>query len=85
MRNRVFLWDCVVVFFGVGAVAIGLRFPSYFDHWVYFPSWPNLGDSLIMVVAGLLLLLYVGLVDRARTGRLKTYLRRLNPSQPHHS
>ncbi len=40
--------------FFLGGLAIGLAvgFARYFDHWVYFPAFPNIVDTLIMGIIG---------------------------------
>ena len=34
-----------------GSVAIALKFITYFNHWVYFPAFPNMLDSIFLVCA----------------------------------
>lgn len=38
--------------FGAGAIAIGTKFLTYFDHTVYFPLLPNILDTVFLVLAG---------------------------------
>ncbi len=41
---------------GVGAFAIALKFPTYWNQWVYFPAVPNVLDSLWLVTTGAFLI-----------------------------
>jgi len=43
-------------FLGSLAVALALGFTRYFDHWVYFPWFPNALDSITMLSVGAVLL-----------------------------
>jgi hypothetical protein len=36
-------------FFGIAGIA--LKLPTFFNHWVYFPMFPNLGDSLFLLAS----------------------------------
>ena len=40
------------VFLGVCIIAEGLGFMKFFNHWVYFPFFPNVLDSLVLIGAG---------------------------------
>lgn len=44
------------ILLGASILSIGLKFASYWDHWVFFPTIPNLLDSLVLAIAGALLL-----------------------------
>ena len=48
--------DPIRFFLGSLAVALAFGFPRYFDHWVYFPWFPNVLDSMIMAFIGAVLL-----------------------------
>jgi hypothetical protein len=48
-----FRW--VVVFdilFGAGVFGIGAKFPTYWDQWVFFPTVPNILDTIFLSIAG---------------------------------
>lgn len=45
---------------GISAFAWAIGFARYFDHWVFFPAFPNVFDSLGMSLVGAYLL-YVAL------------------------
>jgi len=49
------------ILFGAGVLAIGLKFPVYWDRWVYFPSVPNVLDTVFLALAGVYLLTRGGL------------------------
>ena len=48
---------------GVSAFAWAFGFSRYFDHWIYFPAFPNALDSLGMSIVGFYLL-YAALSKR---------------------
>jgi hypothetical protein len=43
-------------FLGIIAIAWAIGFARYFDHWVFFPAFPNILDSLGMSLIGIYLL-----------------------------
>jgi len=47
--------DLIIVAFVSGTLGIALKFTTFFDKWVYFPSFPNTLDSLFISVAVLYL------------------------------
>ncbi len=64
-RKPSFLFDPIRFFFGVSAIAWAVGFARYFDHWVYFPVFPNILDSLGLAFIGVFLL-YETWRDRKR-------------------
>ena len=46
----------IEILLGVGILSVGFKFASYWDHWVYFPTIPNVLDSVVLVLAGAFLL-----------------------------
>ena len=50
-----FLLNPVKFFLGVASIAWALGFIRYFNHWVYFPIFPNILDSLCVECLGLLI------------------------------
>jgi hypothetical protein len=48
----------LVVFF-FGTVGIALKFVTFFDHWVYFPSFPNSLDSAFLISGSLYFIVYI--------------------------
>jgi len=46
----------IAILLGAGTLAIALKFPTYWDRWVYFPTIPNVIDSAFLVVTGLWLI-----------------------------
>ena len=47
--------DLLTVLFVSGTVGIALKFTTYFDKWVFFPSFPNIFDSTFLISAVLYL------------------------------
>jgi hypothetical protein len=43
--------DCVLVILVCGTIGIALKFITFFNQWVYFPSFPNVLDSTFLVFA----------------------------------
>jgi hypothetical protein len=43
--------DLLVVLFVSGTVGIALKFTTYFNKWIYFPSFPNILDSTFLILA----------------------------------
>ena len=39
-------------FLGMLAAGLAVAFPRYWNHWVYFPAFPNVLDSLAMALVG---------------------------------
>ena len=48
---RQLLNDCIIVMFVSGTIGIALKFITLFDKYVYFPSFPNIFDSLFLISA----------------------------------
>lgn len=46
-----------LLWLGIGAIAIGIKFPTYWNQWVYFPALPNLLDSVWLIGSGTVLVL----------------------------
>lgn len=34
-----------------GTIGIALKFITFFEHWVFFPLWPNICDSVFLICA----------------------------------
>jgi hypothetical protein len=45
--------DCMLIIFACGTIAIALKFVTFFNQWVYFPSFPNALDSTFLIAATL--------------------------------
>jgi len=52
------LADLIVVMMVSGTVGIALKFTTFFDKWVFFPSFPNIFDSTFLIVAAFTLAFY---------------------------
>jgi hypothetical protein len=46
------VWTTICV---SGVIGIALKFTTLFDHWLYFPTFPNILDALFLVLAVLYL------------------------------
>ena len=44
------LSDGLLVFFFFGTIGIALKFVTFFNHWVYFPSFPDALDSAFLIL-----------------------------------
>ena len=47
--------DLLVILFVSGTVGIALKFITFVDKWVFFPSFPNIFDSTFLILAVLYL------------------------------
>jgi hypothetical protein len=41
--------DCMLIILICGTVGIALKFTTFFNHWVYFPSFPNVLDASFLI------------------------------------
>jgi hypothetical protein len=48
---RMLLNDCVIVMLVSGTIGIALKFTTLFDHYVYFPAFPNIFDAIFLIVS----------------------------------
>jgi hypothetical protein len=44
------LGEGLLFVFFFGTVGIALKFVTFFNHWVYFPSFPNALDSTFLIL-----------------------------------
>ncbi len=47
--------DCLILVCVFGTIGIALKFTTFFDKWVYFPSFPNIFDATFLVSSGIYL------------------------------
>jgi nicotinamide riboside transporter PnuC len=47
--------DCMMIIFVCGTIGMAIKFVTFFNQWVYFPSFPNALDSTFLVSAVLYL------------------------------
>jgi len=47
--------DCLQIIMICGTIGIALKFVTFFNHWVYFPSFPNVLDSTFLILSVLYL------------------------------
>jgi len=50
-NSRELLNDCVIVALLTGTIGIALKFTTFFDKWVYFPSFPNVCDAAFLILS----------------------------------
>jgi hypothetical protein len=43
--------DCMLIIFVCGTIGIAVKFVTFFNQWVYFPSFPNALDSTFLISA----------------------------------
>jgi hypothetical protein len=41
--------DCIIIMLVAGTIGIALKFTTFFDKWVYFPSFPNICDAAFLI------------------------------------
>jgi hypothetical protein len=49
--------DCLLIVCVFGTIGIALKFTTFFDKWVYFPSFPNVLDATFLISSGIYLAL----------------------------
>ena len=54
-RWKDLIGDLLVVLSVAGTIGIALKFITFFDKWVFFPSFPNIFDSTLLILAVLYL------------------------------
>ena len=43
--------DCMIIMLVAGTIGIALKFTTFFDKWVYFPSFPNICDAAFLILS----------------------------------
>jgi len=43
--------DCILIMLVCGTIGIAVKFITFFNHWVYFPSFPNVLDSTFLIIS----------------------------------
>jgi hypothetical protein len=43
--------DCIQIALVCGTIGIALKFVTFFNQWVYFPTFPNFLDSTFLIIA----------------------------------
>lgn len=43
--------DCIIIMLVCGTIGIALKFTTFFDKWVYFPSFPNVLDAAFLILS----------------------------------
>jgi hypothetical protein len=42
--------DCILLTLVFGTIGIALKYTTFFNKWVYFPSFPNIIDSAFLIL-----------------------------------
>jgi len=71
--------DCVQVALVCGTIGIALKFITFFNHWVYFPTFPNVIDSAFLITA----ILYLAFAARRRTRKMNQFYQTYRASNIH--
>jgi hypothetical protein len=45
------LHDCMLIVFVCGTIGIAIKFATFVNQWVYFPSFPNVIDASFLILA----------------------------------
>jgi hypothetical protein len=45
------LHDCMLIVFSCGIIGIAIKFVTFVNQWVFFPSFPNVLDSAFLISA----------------------------------
>ena len=61
--------DCIQIALVCGTIGIALKFITFFNQWVYFPTFPNVLDSAFLITA----ILYFAWAARKRIRKNETY------------
>jgi Kef-type K+ transport system membrane component KefB len=56
---REVLTNGLMVAFFFGTVGVALKFVTFFNHWVYFPSFPNFLDSAFLILSSTYFVVYI--------------------------
>jgi len=43
--------DCVLLIMVSGTIGIAVKFTTFFNKWVYYPSFPNLLDATFLILS----------------------------------
>ncbi|MFA5365199.1 MAG: hypothetical protein WC325_08480 [Candidatus Bathyarchaeia archaeon] len=69
--------DCMLIILLCGTVGIALKFTTFFNHWVYFPSFPNILDATFLIFS------VIYLTWKARRTTIITTKRNLSAQNTH--
>ena len=53
------LTNGLMVAFFFGTVGVALKFVTFFNQWVYFPSFPNFLDSAFLILSSTYFVVYI--------------------------
>jgi hypothetical protein len=69
--------DCLQIAFVCGTIGIALKFLTFFNHWVYFPTFPNVLDSAFLITS----ILYFAYAARKRIHKNQMYTKQYSSIQ----
>ena len=72
--------DCLQIALICGTIGISLKFITFFDKWVFFPSFPNILDSTFLILSVLYLTWKIR--KNSRKMKAKNYSQSKNSSNP---
>jgi hypothetical protein len=70
--------DCIQIALVCGTIGIALKFITFFNQWVYFPTFPNLLDSTFLIISIVYFAWKARKHNPQRTEKQVTF----NPSKP---
>jgi hypothetical protein len=59
--------DCLQIVLVCGTIGIALKFITFFDQWVFFPTFPNFLDSSFLITA----VIYLGYKARKNSRKIQ--------------
>ncbi len=71
--------DCIQIVLVCGTIGIALKFITFFNNWVYFPTFPNVLDSAFLITS----ILYLAFSARRRTHKMKQFYKNYQASSIH--
>jgi uncharacterized membrane protein YsdA (DUF1294 family) len=67
---KTLLGNLLLTAFIFGTIGIALKFTTYFDHWIYFPAFPNAFDSTFLILSVTYFAVYI--IHKNRQHQTKT-------------
>ena len=59
INAKTLLSNLLLTAFLFGTIGIALKFTTYFDHWIYFPTFPNALDSTFLILSSTYFVAYI--------------------------
>jgi hypothetical protein len=64
INAKTLLSNLLLTAFLFGTIGIALKFTTYFDHWIYFPTFPNALDSTFLIIGATYFVAYITYKNR---------------------